>query len=86
MRKPKPVEERVQNAGVSLPPRFLEEVRDMAKVEGYETLTALVRYLLTQWMQEVQKKWDLEEIQREAARLKAPEEPPKKRGRPPKNP
>ena len=81
MRKRKPAEERVQNAGISLPPKFIDEMRDAAKVEGYETLTALVRYLLTQWYHEIHEKWDAQEIVRE--RLKTADiEPPKKRGRP----
>lgn len=72
------------NAGVSLPPKFIDEVRDAAKVEGYETLTALVRYLLTQWMQEIEAKWEAQDLQREVTRerLASAPEPPKKRGRP----
>jgi hypothetical protein len=81
MRKTKPAEERVQNAGISLPPKFTEEIRAAAKVEGYLSLTALVHYLLTQWYQEVQQKWDMQDVTRERLQSE-PIAPPKKRGRP----
>jgi Arc/MetJ-type ribon-helix-helix transcriptional regulator len=93
MRKPKPVEERVMNAGVSLPPRFIEEVRHAAKVEGYETLTTLVRYLLTQWLRKTHDKWEAQDLEQEAMRerlksseLTEPPAPKRKRGRPRKSP
>ena len=82
VRKPKPASERVINAGISLPPQFIEEIRDMAQVEGFASLTHLVRWLITQWRQEIEKKWELEEIEKEKAKASPPVPRPKKRGRP----
>jgi hypothetical protein len=84
VRKPKPASERVINAGISLPPRFIEEVRDVAQAEGFASLTHLVRWLLTQWKQEVEKKWEMEEIEKEKAKASPSVPPPRKRGRPKK--
>ena len=84
-RKAKPAGERVKNVGISLAPSFAEEIRIAAKAEGYKDLTALVHYLLTQWYQQMQQKWELLDFAREAARerlKRAAVEPPKKRGRP----
>ena len=81
-RKPKPAELRVVNAGISLPPAFMEEVRAAAKMEGYETLTTLTRYLLTQWLQQTHDKWEAQEIHRERLKCGAIPSAPKKRGRP----
>jgi Arc/MetJ-type ribon-helix-helix transcriptional regulator len=86
-RRSKPTEERVVNAGISLPPRFINEIRAAAQAEGFETLTTLVRYLLTQWLQQMHHKWEVEELTREAAKERArshPKEPCPRRGRPPK--
>jgi Arc/MetJ-type ribon-helix-helix transcriptional regulator len=85
-RRSKPTEERVVNAGISLPPRFINEIRAAAQAEGFETLTTLVRYLLTQWLQQMHHKWEVEELMRETAKEQAkrpPEEPGRpRRGRP----
>ena len=82
MRKRKSGEERVANAGISLSPKFIEEARDYAKAEGFGNLTNLVRYLLVQWMQEIDEKYEDQEIEREKLK-NAPVVPtPKKRGRP----
>ena len=70
------------NAGISLPPAFIEEARDAARMEGYETLTTLVRYLLTQWLQQMHDKWEAQEIHRERLKCGTMPPEPKKRGRP----
>lgn len=74
--------ERVVNAGISLPPKFIETARYAGKIEGFETLTSLVRYLITQWLQEMEKKWERQEIELEKFKCAEPSGPPKKRGRP----
>jgi Arc/MetJ-type ribon-helix-helix transcriptional regulator len=66
MRKRKPVEERVMNAGISLPARFVEEVREAADFEGFPNLSGLVRRPLTQWLRETKEKWDAEDLRRQA--------------------
>jgi hypothetical protein len=87
MRKRKAAGEKVINAGISLPPGLIEHARECAKIEGFETLTNLTRYLLTQWLQEIENKWELQEIEREKLRASPSSGPPaKKRGRPSKNP
>jgi hypothetical protein len=83
-RKPKPPRERVANAGISLPPSLIDDARDYAKIEGFETLTNLVRYLLTQWMTQIKQKHELEDIAREHAKCAVLQPPRPKRGRPPK--
>jgi hypothetical protein len=82
MRKRKAAGERVVNAGISLPPGLIEHARECARIEGFETLTNLTRYLLTQWLQEVENRWELHEIEREKLKASPPVPPPKKRGRP----
>ncbi len=85
IRPRKDASERVINAGISLPPKFIETARYGAKIEGFETLTSLVRYLITQWLQEMDKKWEREEIEREKFKCDEPSgPPPRKRGRPKK--
>lgn len=75
--------ERAINAGISLPPRLIETARNAAKIEGFETLTVLVRYLINQWLQEMEKKWERDEIELEKFKSAEPSGPPKKkRGRP----
>ena len=82
MRKRKAPGERAINAGISLPPGLIDHARDAAKVEGFETLTDLTRYLLTQWLQEVEYRWELKEIEIEKHKASPPVPPPRKRGRP----
>jgi hypothetical protein len=83
MRKRKPEGQRVINAGISLPPAFIEEIRGAARMEGFETLTTLARYLLTQWLQQTHDKWETQEIERERRLKETP--PARRRGRPPKD-
>jgi hypothetical protein len=64
MRKPKPNDEKVVNAGVSLPAKFIKEVREIAQVEGFQTLTSLTNHLLHQWLQQIQRKREVEQIER----------------------
>jgi hypothetical protein len=82
MRKRKAAGERAVNAGISLPPALIEHARHCAKIEGFDNLTNLTRYLLTQWLQEVENRWELHEIEREKLKASSPVPPPKKRGRP----
>jgi len=82
MRKRKAPGERAVNAGISLPPALIEHARECAKVEGFDNLTNLVRYLVTQWLQEVENRWELHEIEREKLKASPPMPPPRKRGRP----
>src|SRR5258705_13060685 len=84
MRKRKAPGERAVNAGISLPPGLIEHARDAAKVEGFETLTDLTRYLLTQWLQEVEYRWELKEIEIEKHKASPPLPLPRKRGGPKK--
>lgn len=85
IRPRKNVGERVINAGISLPPKFIDIARNAAKIEGFETLTSLVRYLITQWLQEMEKKWERDEIELEKFKCAEPSgPPPRKRGRPKK--
>jgi hypothetical protein len=82
MRKPKAPGERAVNAGISLPPALIEHARDCAKIEGFDNLTNLTRYLLTKWLQEVENRWELHEIEREKLKASPPLPPPRKKGRP----
>jgi hypothetical protein len=84
MRKRKAPGERCINAGISLMPSLIEHARECAKVEGFDSLTNLTRYLLTQWLQEVENRWELHEIEREKLKASPPAPPPRKRGRPKK--
>jgi hypothetical protein len=82
MRKRKAPGERAINAGISLPPALIDHARECAKVEGFDNLTNLTRYLLVQWLQEVENRWELHEIEREKLKASPPASPPRKRGRP----
>jgi hypothetical protein len=42
---------------ISLAPKLIQEIRDAAEAEGFESLAPLVRYLLIQWKQAVDHKW-----------------------------
>lgn len=44
--------EKARNTGISLPPRLIEQARTVAKEEGYGTLSALVRKLLTDYLRD----------------------------------
>jgi hypothetical protein len=61
---------------------LIEHARDAAKVEGFDTLSDLARYLLTQWLQEVEYRWELKEIEIEKHKASPPLSLPRKKGRP----
>jgi hypothetical protein len=65
MRKPKPIDEKVVNAGISLPAKFIKQVRAIARNEGFQTLTSLTNHLLYQWLQQIRRKREAEQIERE---------------------
>jgi hypothetical protein len=64
MRKPKPTAEKVVNAGISLPAKFIKEMRAIARNEGFQTLTSLTNHLLHQWLQQIRRKREAEQIER----------------------